>query len=199
MNIKKLDNFPIDQLAEEAARIVNEGGIIIAPFDTVYGFITNPSDKAALRKVIELKIRKKTKIIGLAVDSIETIVKVATIDQTIIDFLKEKVPGKFTFILKDNGKNNISNLCKKEGTLGIRIPDNHLVLEIARRSGGIIAQTSANKSGLQNCHSIHDLENQFAQEELEEVNLIIDGGEIEESLASEIWNLTLNPPRKIER
>ncbi len=77
------------------------------------------------------------------------------------------------------------------------MPDSQLILEIAKLSGGVVAQTSANKSGQSNCYSIEDIGKQF--DGLDQFDLIIDGGHLAETLPSELWDLTGDSPKQIER
>lgn len=191
------DNFKSTVL--DAVEIIKNGGIIIAPFDTVYGFIANPFDEVAIDKLNKLKSRPETKTIGLAGDSIESIETAATITEENRLFIKNKTPGKFTFILEDNRQNEISDLCKRGNSIAVRIPDNELIINIARNFGGLVAQTSANKSGENNIYDVEEIMQQFDSDELDRVGLIIDGGTLPTSGPSEIWDLTRAEPVKIER
>jgi L-threonylcarbamoyladenylate synthase len=191
--IKLSDNLEL--VVEKAIKILNSHGIILIPFDTVYGFICDPSDNIALEKIFRLKKRNKNKTIGLAVSSLFEIEKIAEVPNRA--FIEEKIPGKFTFILKSKNT-NFSPYCYQTGTVGVRVPDNELVLKIAEHFGPI-AQTSANKSGLPNCLSMQEIQAQFSKEELGAIDLIVNGGDIKEGKPSEIWNITEKEPTLIER
>jgi L-threonylcarbamoyladenylate synthase len=203
-----------------ANKIICDGGIVVAPFDTVYGFICNPKNNSAIEKIIELKNRPDNKTFGLAVAKIDDIRDYAEIKHEA--FIRELTPGKYTFILPsisvisshsepavertEEGERfrrlpatlQLSNYCYRNNTIGVRIPDNKLILAIAKQFGPI-AQTSANKSGQLNCFSLADLEVQFNKDELNKIDLVIDGGELEQGSASELWDLTGDKPVKIER
>ncbi|MCX6808536.1 MAG: L-threonylcarbamoyladenylate synthase [Candidatus Berkelbacteria bacterium] len=184
---------------ERASQMIMAGQIVIAPFDTVYGMIADPRDEEALAKINQLKGRPETKTLGVAVDSIQTLTKITDINQENLEFIRERIPGRYSFILNDNPANMISNQCKRGETISCRIPDSDLIIAIAKASGGIIAQTSANKSGLPNCYSLTEFLAQFSKEELDQIDLFIDGGTLQMSAPSELWNLTGNQPEKIER
>ena len=193
----QLKNSILQDVAMEAALTLSKGGLVVAPFDTVYGILVDPSDNLAVGRVNEIKGRPGSKTIGLATCSAAEISRITYMDIDKEEFIAKKAPGKYTFILKEHGQNSISDLCKRDGNLAIRVPDSQLILEIIRLSGGLVAQTSANKSGQPNCYSIEDIENQFIG--LDQFDLIIDGGLLAESLPSELWDLTGVTPRQIER
>lgn len=185
----------INQIAQESNKVLGSGGIILLPFDTVYGLICDPKNSMAIEKIFQLKGRDKNKTIGLAVSSMSELNKIAHL--TFPDFIKEKIPGRYTFIARS--KNDIfSPQCYQGDTVGVRVPNNSLILKIAS-SFGPIAQTSANKSGQVNCFSLDQIQAQFSTDELSLIDLNIDGGEIEHGQPSEIWDVTGTYPVKIER
>ena len=184
--------------AGKAATLIKNGGIVIAPFDTVYGIISDPHNDSSLEKVFNFKNRPNTQILGVAADSLATICKLVELKAWQFDFIKARIPGKYTFIL-NAGNNHVSKYCQKGGTIAFRVPDSELIRKIAEKSGGIIAQTSANKNGQPNCFSLDDLHSQFLTNELTKIDLIIDGGEIKSTGASEIFDLTKDEIKQIER
>lgn len=211
MNIIAL-NENRDVAANKAADIIKNGGVVILPFDTVYGFACDPNKEEALKRIIGLKKRPVSKTIGLAVSNIEELIKIADLTDKQKIFITNITPGKYTFILKElnlssSGRQrhdpeiqkNISELCTQNGTIGVRIPDSDYILEVIQKSGGIIAQTSANVSRMPNCYSINDLKKQYSSSELDKVDSIVDGGNIESAGASQIFDLTGSEAKIIER
>ena len=196
MNILKLNEVELAFMIRQAAETINCGGLVLLPFDTVYGFAADPRNDEALLRIFELKERLFEKTIGIALDHTFTAQKLGETKHW--KFVEGKVPGPYTFII-NAGKKILSRHCYKDDTLAFRIPNSELVYDIILESGGIIAQTSANKSGRPNCFSINDIKEQFSPEELDKIDLIVDGGSIESSRPSEIWDLTASEPRKIER
>lgn len=197
MKLIELHSKNYDQTIIEVGEVIGSGGVAILPFDTVYGFACDPKNDFALKKVFALKERSVEKIIGLAVPDLKTLKSISQISIEAESLLKDKVPGKYTFIVASQST-QISKFCEKDGTFGIRIPDKEFILKTIQAAGGIIAQTSANKSGKPNCFSIEELKNQYG-EELNEIDLIVDGGKIEDSNASQIIDITKDEPRYIER
>lgn len=188
----------IAEIIDRASKIICRGGVVILPFDTVYGFACDPTNESALQRIYELKKRPEKKTIGLAASSIADIKKIADLNISAEKYITEKTPGRYTFIVK--GKpSNISDFCIQNGTIGTRIPDSKLILKIAEKCGGLIAQTSANISGRPNCYSIEELRKQYSDEALDKIELIVDGGELENLGASKLVDLTGDVPTQIER
>lgn len=198
MKIIKLSNQNYSEIVEAVSKVVSSGGVAVVPFDTVYGLICDPRSEIALRNLFEIKRRPVDKTIGLAVPKISNLEIIARLDLSQSQFIKDKTPGRYTFILplKDT---TISKLCVQNQTVGVRIPDSDLVRDIADKAGGVIAQTSANKSGFGNTFSISDILLQYNEYELSEIDIIVDGGAIKSVAASEIVDLTDNSFRRIER
>ena len=196
MNIKKLTRHNFAEIVDDAVRIIKSGGIIIAPFDTVYGFIVDPRNELALKKIFELKKRPQNKTIGLAVDSTETLISLVTPNHPNLpqnpDFFNH------TLIFKAD-INSLSKYCLKNGTVAIRIPNSDLIKAIVKSAGGVLAQTSANLSGQPACASTDHTKAQFGPEELDQVDFIIDGGIIKKSAPSKIFDLTGVQPIEISR
>jgi L-threonylcarbamoyladenylate synthase len=182
-------------LSQIIAQILSRGQVVILPFDTVYGIICDPKNSIAIEKIFSLKNRPANKTLGLAVASLEQMKQIGNIS-THDSFIKEKVPGKYTFILPAADL-SFSPYCYRDGTVGVRIPNNKLILEICTQFGPI-AQTSANKSGLAPCRSVDEVKQQFTHD-LAEIGMIVDGGVIDEGAPSTIWDLTTTTPRHITR
>jgi len=198
MNLIKLNNN-FAEVIQKASETIRNNGVVILPFDTVYGYACNPKSEEALQKIFELKDRDLNKTIGLAASKINGIKEISQLNINTEKYIQDRVPGRYTFVVKTKEDTDISKLCMKEGTVGIRVPESKLVLDIIESSGGIIAQTSANKSDLPDCYSIDELQAQYSEEELEQVDLIIDGGEIEKNNPSRIFDLTGSEPLEIKR
>lgn len=184
---------------QDAGEVIKGGRVIVAPFDTVYGFLCDPRNEKAILKIFDLKKRPTLKTIGLAVSDISELKKIAELSEKQEEFITDKTPGRYTFIVKAKKDAGLPGYCLQNGTIGVRIPDSELILGLIKEAGGVIAQTSANVSGMPNCYSINDLNNQYDPIELEKVDLIIDSGKIEDSGASEIIDLTGTEPKIIER
>ncbi len=123
-------------------KILKDGGIIIYPTDTVYGMgcdITNSRALERLAKIKGIKLDKANfSFVCSDLSNLSDYVK--QIDTSTFKILKRALPGPYTFILP--GNNNLPKEFKKKTTVGIRIPDNNIVLEIVRQLGNPIVTTS---------------------------------------------------------
>lgn len=165
-----------DRLIKQAVDILKKGGVIIFPTDTVYSMGCDLYSKKGLNQLAQLKGIKLSKanfaIICHDLSNLSDYVK--QINRPTFKLLKNALPGPFTFILLAN--NDVPKLFdsnKKE--IGIRIPNNPIVLEIVKRLGNPMATTSL--------HNDEDeIQDYFAdpyaiyERYEDEVELIIDGG-----------------------
>ena len=131
------------RLIKQAVEVLKKGGVIIFPTDTVYSMGCDLFNKKALNNLAKLKDIKLNKaqfsIICHDLSHLSDYVK--QIDRPIFKLLKQSLPGPFTFIM--NATNEIPRLFdtnRKE--IGIRIPDNNIILEIVKELGNPIATTS---------------------------------------------------------
>ena len=189
------------QNEREALRLAKEkfrnGEVMIVPFDTVYGFICNPFDDKAIKKVYSLKNRPISKTIGLAFDKLSMASKFIRIDKPKLNFIKNHTPGPYTFILPSKSK-KLSSHCLQNETCAIRFPKTDFIIKLLRVCGGIVAQTSANKSAESSCFSLEQVLNQFKASELDDL-LVIDMGPIKSPGPSQLIDLSGSSPRMIER
>lgn len=190
MNVLKLTTENQKQIIDEVVRCLQKNQVVILPFDTVYGFISSAKNDEAVLEIFKLKERPLTETIGVAVSNFNDLKAIANLTKDNEIFIKDKIPGKYTFILNYNSQKGISNFCIKKDTIGIRIPDSKFILNIIKDFSDVVTQTSANKSGMPNCFSIDDILAQYNPIALDDVALIVDGGTIKESSPSKIFDLT---------
>lgn len=142
---KFLKIYPDNPNIKEIQKVVNvlkEGGIIIYPTDTVYGLGCDITNTKALEKIAKIKGIKleKANFSFVCSDLSNLSDYIRQIDTATFKILKASLPGPFTFILP--GNNNLPKEFKKKKTVGIRIPDNNIALEIVRQLGNPIVSTS---------------------------------------------------------
>ena len=159
-----------------AVEILKKGGIIIFPTDTVYAMGCDLYNKKALEELARIKGVKLNKanfsIICTSMSDLSKYVK--QIDRPIFKVLNSNLPGPFTFILQ--ATNEIPRLFdtnRKE--IGIRIPDNKIILKLTEALGNPIATTSLKEDENADVEYFNDpIEIYERYENL--VSLIIDGG-----------------------
>lgn len=129
-----------------AVQVLNAGGMVIYPTETVYGIGVDAYSKKAINKLYVIKKRVVTKSISIAVSSIGMIEKVAYVNEFSKNFINFFLPGPITIIMPAK-KVLTESLIAEDGTIGIRMPDNHIALSLISKFGRPITSTSANISG----------------------------------------------------
>ena len=140
--IKIYNDKPNEAAIAKVVKILREGGLVIYPTDTVYGLGCDISNTKALEKIAKIKGIKleKANFSFVCSDLSNLSDYVKQIDTSTFKLLKRALPGPYTFILP--GNNNLPKEFKKKTTVGIRVPDNNIALEIVRQLGNPIVSTS---------------------------------------------------------
>jgi tRNA threonylcarbamoyl adenosine modification protein (Sua5/YciO/YrdC/YwlC family) len=123
--------------------VLESGGIIIYPTDTVYAMGCDIKAHKAIERIAKLKgMNPDNPDMSIIFRDMSQLSEYTIIyDDNIFRLLKRNLPGPFTFIVKAN--NQIPRLFKnKKKTVGIRIPDNNIVAEIVKELGRPIITTS---------------------------------------------------------
>ena len=122
--------------------ILKSGGLIIYPTDTVYGLGCDITNFKALERIARIKGVKldKANFSFVCHDLSNLSDYVKQIDSVTFKILKRALPGPYTFILP--GARTLPNPFKKKKTVGIRVPNNVIALEIVKQLGNPIVSTS---------------------------------------------------------
>lgn len=143
MLIRLYPENPNQKQIRQVTDVLESGGIIIYPTDTVYAMGCDIRANKSIEKIARFKgLNPKNPDLSLIFHDMSQLSEYTIIrDNVIFKLLKRNLPGPFTFILQAN--NQIPKLFKnKKKTVGIRIPSNNIVLEIVRELGRPIITTS---------------------------------------------------------
>lgn len=131
---------------KKACQVMNEGGVILYPTDTVWGIGCDATNEVAVRKVYEIKKRADSKALLVLVD---TAVKV--------DFYVQDAPSiawdliemadKPLTIIYSGARNLAANLIAEDGSVGIRVTNEEFSHRLCQQFRKAIVSTSANVSG----------------------------------------------------
>lgn len=185
---------PDDRKIKQIVATLRKGGIIIYPTDTVYGMGCDISHPEAIERICQIKkINPQKAQLSFLCSNLSHLSEYCkAIDTPLYRFLKQYLPGPFTFIL--NASKNVPKLLRtKKDTVGIRVPDNKICNAILQELGNPILSTSL---------PIHELEYIYTNaEEIYEifknqVDIVIDGGE-GGHIPSTVVNCTISPPEII--
>ncbi|MGL5980824.1 MAG: L-threonylcarbamoyladenylate synthase [Phocaeicola sp.] len=159
---------------DRIVQILEEGGVIIYPTDTMYAIGCHALKERPIERICKLKgIDPKKKNLSIICCDLSNISEYAKVDNATFKIMKRNLPGAFTFILSTGSK--LPKIFKNRKEVGIRIPDNGIILEICKRlEAPILTTTLPLEDG-------EELEYQTIPELIEEkygceVDLVIDGG-----------------------
>ena len=140
--IKIYEDKPNEAAVAKVVKVLRDGGLVIYPTDTVYGLGCDITNSRALEKIAKIKGIKleKANFSFVCHDLSNLSDYVKQVDTSTFKLLKRALPGAYTFILP--GNNNLPKEFKKKTTVGIRVPDNSIALEIVKMLGNPIVSTS---------------------------------------------------------
>ncbi|HEY83070.1 MAG TPA: threonylcarbamoyl-AMP synthase [Dehalococcoidia bacterium] len=188
---------PSAGVLKRAARLIAKGEVIVCPTDTGYALTANGLDPKAVAKVFNLKGRAYSNPIHVAVNSMEAAERYAHLNKAARHLAHHFLPGALTLVLP---KKEIIPLLLVAGgdTIGIRIPNNRVMLDLAAMTGLPLTATSANASGQPTPYSAEEVVTLLG-EAAERVALILDQGPLAMRELSTIVDLTVSPPQLIRQ
>ena len=131
---------------EACLKVLDEGGLILYPTDTVWGIGCDATNEAAVAKIYALKNRNEEKsMIILLADEEDILEYTAQEHLTIFDYIKGIV--RPVTVIYHDAKNLAKNLINKDGSVGIRIVKDDFCKQLIRAFGKPIVSTSSNVSG----------------------------------------------------
>jgi len=186
--------YPDNPNLRELERVVNilrDGGVIIYPTDTVYGIGCDITKPKAVERIIKIKeLKPKEAQFSFICSDLSHISDFAKVDNSTFKLLKRNLPGPFTFILP--GLNKVPDyFLSKRKSVGIRIPDHPIPLELVRMLGNPILTTSL-KDDDEVIEYTTDPELIY-EKYCEVVDVVIDGG-YGDNVASTIVDCTSDEP-----
>lgn len=196
MNEKYLDlrnSFDYEKI-NIASEIIENGGIVLFPTETVYGIGANALNDNAVEKIFKAKGRAQDNPLILHISDMSMLDEIATnISELEYKLMDAFWPGPFTIIL--DKKEGIANTATCNGnTVGVRMPSNKIAHELIKRANCPIAAPSANISGKPSGTNIEDI----FEELKDKVDYIIDNGECEIGIESTVVRV-INDEVKILR
>jgi tRNA threonylcarbamoyl adenosine modification protein (Sua5/YciO/YrdC/YwlC family) len=161
------------RLIRRVVEVLEGGGVIGYPTDTIYGVGCDLFNPEAIRKIHQLKKLEKKKPLSFICSDLKDISRYAYVSNSTYKMMKRLLPGAYTFVLKAT-KLVPKIAMTKQNTVGIRIPDNKICLALVKELGHPIISTSVYKpdEGLYNDPA--EIEERFGKQ----LNLVIDGGVI---------------------
>jgi L-threonylcarbamoyladenylate synthase len=177
---------PTPEMMQRAVQLLRQGELVAFPTETVYGLGADASNAKAVEKIFAAKGRPVNHPVIIHVASLE---KVATwaldIPEVAYQLADAFMPGPLTLILKRSSLVPDS-VTGGQDTVGLRIPNHPVALELLKGFDGGIAAPSANRFGRISPTTAHHVFAELGQT----VSLILEGGACQVGLESTIVALT---------
>ncbi len=162
---------PQPRVVERAVTALSGGGLVAFPTDTYYGLGCDLFDKRAIERIYLLKQLPRDHELSFICQDLAEIARYAIVDNGAYRVLRRKVPGPFTFILP--ATRLVPELVlRRQKTVGIRIPDSPIALDLVRRLGHQIISTSAATPDGEVLIDARDIKERLGHG----LDLILDGG-----------------------
>lgn len=198
MEVLSIESLGEGSVIEKVVDVLKKGGLLVYPTETVYGLGVDATSAHALEKLWNFKGERGSKPVLVAVDGPEMAEKYVEITSLGKKVVQKYWPGPVAIVGKSKGL--VSKKAQGQtDTLGLRMPDNKMVLKIISFFGKPITSTSANISGRETARDLAEFEKTIPKKSLKLVDLFIDAGKISESLPSTIVDITRGKPKVLRQ
>lgn len=170
------------------ASVLNNGGIIIYPTETLYGLGALAVDEESVNNIFSIKGRIHVNPIPILVRDKEMLSEYVVVTDEANRLIEKFLPGPLTLVLKEK-KNLPHFISAGTGNIAIRISRHAFVRRLFDFLSKPITSTSANISGRENLLSFDEIYETFKSK----VELIVDSGNIPQSKGSTVIDLTVKP------
>ena len=159
---------------QQIVDILNDGGLIIYPTDTMYAIGCHGLKERAIERICRIKnIDPRKNNLSIICYDLSSISEYAKMDNNTFKLMKRNLPGPFTFIL--NGTNLLHKIFRNRKEVGIRMPDNNIIREIAHLLDAPIMTTTLPHNEQDDIEYVTDPE--LIDEKFGDlVDIVIDGG-----------------------
>ncbi|MDG6894164.1 L-threonylcarbamoyladenylate synthase [Volucribacter amazonae] len=165
---------PQVRLINQAVEILKKGGVIVYPTDSGYALGCMIGDKHAMERIVRIRQLPEGHNFTLVCSDLSELSTYSVVNNTAYRLIKNNTPGRYTFILTATKELPRRLMTSKRKTIGIRVPDNQIALDLLRTLGEPILSCSLM---LPNDEYLTYSDPEEIRERLEhQVDLIIHGG-----------------------
>jgi tRNA threonylcarbamoyl adenosine modification protein (Sua5/YciO/YrdC/YwlC family) len=179
---------PEPRKVQRAVQVLNEGGVIAYPTDTVYGLGCDIANKQAIDRLYQLKGMPKDHRLAFICPDLSDIAKYAVVENPTYRVLKHFLPGPYTFILLAT-REVPKMLLNKQKTVGIRVPNHPIAIAIVRELGRPLISTTACRPGQDALVDPWEIDQEFSG-----LSLVIDPGEACGTVPTTVVDLSMGSP-----
>lgn len=171
-------------LAERVANVLRRGGLVAMRTDTVYGLLASVNRPDALERLVRMKVRPRDKpFVLLAADWVSVRAVTSSVPPVARALGSRYWPGPLTLVLPA-ALGLPAEVTASGSTVAVRVPGDPMLREVVAATRCAVAAPSANRHGEEPAGSAADCAATFGAE----IDLIVDGGEVENRKPSTIVN-----------
>lgn len=185
----KLSKKSKEEVIEKAIRCLKDGALVIYPTETCYGAGVLATDQSAVDKLLRYKKRPHGKAITIAVTDEQMASRYVSINDSAKKIYDRFLPGPVTVVSQSRGV-VADGLATEEGTLGVRIPEYDLILNLVKELDAPITATSANSSGKKTPYTVDDILDNLSERQKSQIDLIIDADKLPKRPSSTVIDTT---------
>ncbi|MHB8458700.1 MAG: L-threonylcarbamoyladenylate synthase [Candidatus Limnocylindrales bacterium] len=175
----------------EAIRVLEAGGLVAIPTDTVYGLAVHLRTPGGIERLFAAKGRSPDKAITVLVDALDQVERLVELPDAALTLASTGWPGGLTLVLPLRRSARLPRaLTADTRTLGVRLPD-HATPRALARAVGPLPTTSANRSGEPDAHDAAEAAAALGAM----VDLVLDGGRARGGAPSTVVDCTVRRPR----
>jgi tRNA threonylcarbamoyl adenosine modification protein (Sua5/YciO/YrdC/YwlC family) len=173
-----------------AVEILQNGGVIVYPTDTIYGLAADILNKEAISRIFKIKKASKQKLLSFIFSDFKDIANWAHIPNNAYRLMKRVLPGKYTFILPASKEvpRSLLHLHKRK-TIGVRVPDSIIARSLVQFLRRPLLSTSVPKGA----DGFFTNPSEIIEQYQYQVDLILDSG-ITPNIPSTVVDFSLSPP-----
>lgn len=182
---------PQPRVVEKAVSVLASGGLLAFPTDTYYAIGCDLFDKRAIERIYQLKQIPRTQELSFLCPDLAEVARYAMLDNAAYRVLRRKTPGPYTFILP--ATRLVPELAlRRQKTVGVRIPDSPVALEVVRKLAHPLISTSAATPDGEVLIDARDIRDRLGHG----LDMILDGG-YQPNEPSSVVDLTGPEPRVV--
>ena len=133
---------PQSRLINQAVEIIRKGGVIIYPTDSGYALGCGIGEKAAMERIMKIRQLPENHNFTLVCSDLSELSTYATVSNLAYRLIKNNTPGRYTFILTATKELPRRLMTSKRKTIGLRVPDNQIALDLLNALGEPILSCS---------------------------------------------------------
>ncbi|MGQ9694846.1 MAG: L-threonylcarbamoyladenylate synthase [Thermodesulfobacteriota bacterium] len=193
MMVKINPRNPQSRLIRRVVEVLEDGGVIAYPTDTIYGFGCSLYNKKGIERIYQIKGIEKNRPFSFICADLKDISIYAKVSNYAYKTMKRLLPGPYTFILEGT-KLVPKIMLTRRKTAGIRVPNNPICLALVSELGHPIISTSATSPGGETFYDPAEIEKKVGKL----LDLVIDAGTLI-SEPSSVIDLTEETPKILRK